>query len=500
MTPIRKAPVALPEATRHEPTQRRNRCLSLPPLLPCSLPLAPSTLDHISRICFPAVDSDGTSARQDPPLLPLPPTPPRGTVRSGSDVLFDDHGFLLERGPPSHPNSVASPRSLGDSPHGISRRSRKPGALGLQRLSAPVVGRSADTPRGLTPVRATPRDVSPPPPAPSPAPGAGHWSRRQSSSAVRRDLTLIVDDSPHTAPRPAESGLSPNAPVRPHPVAAMATSLSATPALGAADGAAHPIARTSPAVPPGASATPPSAVSVESDPAPTTDRTAPAPLIPGAESVPAHSGGPGTRGGPRLVVFSGGTAFNTVASSLSTLSTRVAHVLPVSDDGGSTAEIVRVLGGPAVGDIRSRCLRLADTRDAESLAVARLLAHRLPGTSAGAAKAEWYEIVEGDHALWEGVSEPYKHTIRAFLVHFQANILRHSSERFDFRNGSVGNFFFAGARIFFRSLEVTPLQDRLLTLVQDRALVPGRSGLRLSLRLSLHPPRLLAPAVLLRET
>jgi hypothetical protein len=40
-------------------------------------------------------------------------------------------------------------------------------------------------------------------------------------------------------------------------------------------------------------------------------------------------------------------------------------VLPVSDDGGSTAEIVRVLGGPAVGDIRSRCLRLADDSDPE---------------------------------------------------------------------------------------------------------------------------------------
>jgi hypothetical protein len=44
---------------------------------------------------------------------------------------------------------------------------------------------------------------------------------------------------------------------------------------------------------------------------------------------------------------------------------RVAYVLPVSDDGGSTAEIVRVLGGPAVGDIRSRCLRLADDNDEE---------------------------------------------------------------------------------------------------------------------------------------
>lgn len=50
---------------------------------------------------------------------------------------------------------------------------------------------------------------------------------------------------------------------------------------------------------------------------------------------------------------------------LQTLTTCVTHVLPVSDDGGSTAEIVRVLGGPAVGDIRSRCLRLADDSNEE---------------------------------------------------------------------------------------------------------------------------------------
>ena len=83
------------------------------------------------------------------------------------------------------------------------------------------------------------------------------------------------------------------------------------------------------------------------------------------------------------------------------LTTRVTHILPVSDDGGSTAEIVRVLGGPAVGDIRSRCLRLADASDAEAEAVRRLLAHRLPSGSAANAKREWYEIVEGDHKLWE---------------------------------------------------------------------------------------------------
>lgn len=44
------------------------------------------------------------------------------------------------------------------------------------------------------------------------------------------------------------------------------------------------------------------------------------------------------------MVGSGGTAFNGVVEELKKVTTRVAHVLPVSDDGGSTAEIVRVLG------------------------------------------------------------------------------------------------------------------------------------------------------------
>lgn len=155
---------------------------------------------------------------------------------------------------------------------------------------------------------------------------------------------------------------------------------------------------------------------------------------------------------PSLLVFSGGTAFNGVVEELKKLTTRVAHVLPVSDDGGSTAEIVRVLGGPAVGDIRSRCLRLSDESTAEALAVKRLLGHRLP-IDALQAKSEWYEIVEGNHSLWKGVSLPYRETILAFLIYFQNQILRRSSESFCFSNGSIGNFFFAGARIFFQSLD-----------------------------------------------
>lgn len=74
----------------------------------------------------------------------------------------------------------------------------------------------------------------------------------------------------------------------------------------------------------------------------------------------------------------------------------------------------------------------------QARAVRRLLAHRLAPEDAAAAKLEWLEIVEGDGSLWAGVSEPYKHTIRAFLVYFQTQLLRHATERFNFRNGSVG--------------------------------------------------------------
>lgn len=88
-------------------------------------------------------------------------------------------------------------------------------------------------------------------------------------------------------------------------------------------------------------------------------------------------------------------------------------------------------------------LQMLQTDNAKHLclqarAVKQLLAHRLDSHEAAAARREWHDLVEGQHRLWAGVSDPYKHTIRAFLVHFHSAILRHASERFNFLNGSVG--------------------------------------------------------------
>ena len=184
--------------------------------------------------------------------------------------------------------------------------------------------------------------------------------------------------------------------------------------------------------------------------------------------------GEGDGGGARVVVFSGGTAMNGITMNLSAVTSKVTHVIPVSDNGGSTSEIVRVLGGPAVGDLRSRCLRLSDESTPEAVAVKKLLAHRLHPTDSALARGEWYKIQEGEHELWDGIGDDYANIIRRFLVHFHQEVTSSTVKgRFDFVNGSIGNFFFAGARLFFRSMDAAIfLYSRVSRIPADTVVVP----------------------------
>lgn len=66
----------------------------------------------------------------------------------------------------------------------------------------------------------------------------------------------------------------------------------------------------------------------------------------------SSSPGPGTVAKTGIVVFSGGSAANSLvdvfegvrAANAATLS----YVIPISDNGGSTSEIIRVFGGPGM--------------------------------------------------------------------------------------------------------------------------------------------------------
>ena len=68
-----------------------------------------------------------------------------------------------------------------------------------------------------------------------------------------------------------------------------------------------------------------------------------------------------------------------------------------SDNGGSTSEISRVIGGPGIGDIRSRLIRLMNDITPEQSAIKKLMSHRLSSDDGTFARTEWLEIVEGTH-------------------------------------------------------------------------------------------------------
>ena len=68
--------------------------------------------------------------------------------------------------------------------------------------------------------------------------------------------------------------------------------------------------------------------------------------------------------GPRLTILSGGTGFNDTTRFLKHLTHRSTHLLTPFDSGGSSAILRTSFDMPAVGDLRSRIMALAD----ESLA------------------------------------------------------------------------------------------------------------------------------------
>ncbi|GAA6060836.1 hypothetical protein JCM10212_005254 [Sporobolomyces blumeae] len=156
----------------------------------------------------------------------------------------------------------------------------------------------------------------------------------------------------------------------------------------------------------------------------------------------------------RLVVIGGGTGCNAILAPFQDAA-KTTFVVPVSDDGGSTAEILRVLGGPALGDIRSRLVRLIPHSEPDSplSCIRRLLEYRLPSSGTPyEIKGEWHTIVEGTHKLWKGIPGDRKETLRAFLVYFETAVLKKAQRGFDFKKASIGNLFLSGAFLFLGSI------------------------------------------------
>ncbi|KIX08537.1 uncharacterized protein Z518_03193 [Rhinocladiella mackenziei CBS 650.93] len=162
-----------------------------------------------------------------------------------------------------------------------------------------------------------------------------------------------------------------------------------------------------------------------------------------------------------IVVFSGGSAANSLVDAFEAVRENkdcpLSYIIPISDNGGSSSELIRVFGGPGIGDVRSRLVRLipTDPPSPERSAISSLFNHRLTSTSSADAATEWQSIVSGTSDLWRGIPSAKRELIRSFFNLLNLEVLKRSrpSSTFDFTSASVGNLFLTGARLFSGSFE-----------------------------------------------
>ncbi|CEL03363.1 Putative UPF0052 domain protein [Aspergillus calidoustus] len=161
-----------------------------------------------------------------------------------------------------------------------------------------------------------------------------------------------------------------------------------------------------------------------------------------------------------LVVFSGGSAANNLVDVFSALRESkdcfLSYIIPISDNGGSSSELIRIFGGPGIGDVRSRLVRLIPPSppNSERAAIKSLFNHRLPADAS--AHAEWLSIVDGTSTVWKSITPAKKELIRSFFNLLNLEILKRArppASTFDFSSASVGNLFLTGARLFSGSFE-----------------------------------------------
>ncbi|MHC9235919.1 GAK system CofD-like protein [Pseudooceanicola sp. 502str34] len=145
--------------------------------------------------------------------------------------------------------------------------------------------------------------------------------------------------------------------------------------------------------------------------------------------------------GPRVLFFSGGSALNGISRQLKTYTFNSVHLITPFDSGGSSQVLREAFGMPAVGDLRSRLMALADETVLGQPDIYALFSYRLSQEAApDALRAEVAQIAAGTHPLAVAVPQPMGALIQTLLGHF----LEAAPAGFDYRNASIGNLILAG--------------------------------------------------------
>ncbi len=145
--------------------------------------------------------------------------------------------------------------------------------------------------------------------------------------------------------------------------------------------------------------------------------------------------------GPRILFFSGGSALNGVSRVLKRYTFNSTHLITPFDSGGSSQILRQAFDMPAVGDLRSRLMALADETDLGQPDIYALFSHRL---SKQKQQADLHESVlnmtAGTHPLTRAIPQPMRLLIQGFLSKF----MDAAGTDFDYRGASIGNLILAG--------------------------------------------------------
>jgi CofD-related protein of GAK system len=145
--------------------------------------------------------------------------------------------------------------------------------------------------------------------------------------------------------------------------------------------------------------------------------------------------------GPKVLFFSGGSALNKISRVFKEYTHHSIHLVTPFDSGGSSARLRAEFDIPAVGDLRSRLMALADETVMGQPEVYALFTHRLSQHETPAElKAQLQQLVVGEHPLIEIIPNPMKALIQSHLSVTQKRI----NDDFDLRGASIGNLIIAG--------------------------------------------------------
>jgi CofD-related protein of GAK system len=186
--------------------------------------------------------------------------------------------------------------------------------------------------------------------------------------------------------------------------------------------------------------------------------------------------------GPRILFFSGGTALNGVSRRLVEYTHNSIHVITPFDSGGSSGKLRGPFNVPAVGDLRSRLMALADQTVRGQAEVFDAFTQRLPAAgSPQNARRHFFEIVEGRDPIISRIERPMRDLICNHL-RFVADEL---PGELDLRGASVGNLVLVGGYL-------NNSEDIDAVIYLFSKLVEARGSVYLSTTENLHVAAMLA--------